>query len=217
MIRPYYEDKLTKLYIGDSRDILPRIKDKFEAIITDPVWPNVPKGLIKGSKDPLYLFNQVSKYFIDLSNCVMIQLGCNCDIRFLNGIPSELEYFRTCWLGYSDVNKKKGVLIDSNVLYIFGEPHILKNKEDLFLPGLFQQMNKKNKVSWHPCPRQLDHLIWIIDNYITVEGIVLDPFCGSGTTLIAAKMLGRKSVGIEINENYASLIRDSLCNVSYPE
>ena len=39
------------------------------------------------------------------------------------------------------------------------------------------------------------------------KGIVLDPFCGTGTTLYAAKILGRKSVGIDISREYLDLSR----------
>jgi site-specific DNA-methyltransferase (adenine-specific) len=37
------------------------------------------------------------------------------------------------------------------------------------------------------------------------EGIVLDPFCGTGTTMLAARNLGRKSVGIDISHAYIQL------------
>lgn len=42
-------------------------------------------------------------------------------------------------------------------------------------------------------------------------GIVLDPFCGTGTTLVAAKNLGRKSVGIDISRRYLELTQER-CN-----
>ncbi len=37
------------------------------------------------------------------------------------------------------------------------------------------------------------------------RGVVLDPFCGSGTTLRVAKALSRDSVGIELNEEYCRM------------
>jgi site-specific DNA-methyltransferase (adenine-specific) len=42
------------------------------------------------------------------------------------------------------------------------------------------------------------------------NGIILDPFCGSGTTCVAAKMLGRKYIGIEINAEYCEIARERL-------
>jgi DNA modification methylase len=45
------------------------------------------------------------------------------------------------------------------------------------------------------------------------NGIVLDPMCGSGTTLLVAKKLGRHYIGIDINEEYVKMARERLAAV----
>jgi len=44
------------------------------------------------------------------------------------------------------------------------------------------------------------------------NGIVLDPFCGSGTTLLAAKKLHRRYIGIEINPTYVQMAEERIKN-----
>jgi DNA modification methylase len=43
---------------------------------------------------------------------------------------------------------------------------------------------------------------------IPEDGIVLDPFCGTGTTLLVARDLGRRSVGIDISRHYLQVAQD---------
>ncbi len=57
----------------------------------------------------------------------------------------------------------------------------------------------------HPTAKPLALMRHIIDEDRTPEGTILDPFMGSGTTLRAAKDLGRKSIGIEIEERYCEI------------
>ncbi|WP_341793739.1 MULTISPECIES: site-specific DNA-methyltransferase [unclassified Rickettsia] len=52
--------------------------------------------------------------------------------------------------------------------------------------------------------------IWFIELFTEKNDLVLDPFAGSGTTLIAANKLGRKAIGIDTNEDYIDLIFNSL-------
>lgn len=57
----------------------------------------------------------------------------------------------------------------------------------------------------HPCPRPLDTMRYLVARLAPPSSIVLDPFAGSGTTLRAAKDLGRKAIGIEIEERYCEI------------
>jgi modification methylase len=42
------------------------------------------------------------------------------------------------------------------------------------------------------------------------DGVVIDPFCGTGTTLVAAKLLGKKYIGIDISEEYVEYAKRRL-------
>ena len=62
----------------------------------------------------------------------------------------------------------------------------------------------------HPCEKPQDMLQHMIQCSTREGDTILDPFAGSGSTLIAAKALGRKSVGIEMNEQYCEQIATRL-------
>jgi DNA modification methylase len=68
----------------------------------------------------------------------------------------------------------------------------------------------KEAVRLHPTQKPVKLLIKILKEYSGVGNIVLDPFIGSGTTLVAAKELGRKAIGIEIEEKYCEIAAERL-------
>lgn len=210
-IKPYYEDEYNILYHGDASEILSYLNKNFEVIITDPVWPNAPNHLISGRETPCQIFQKSAFHFDRLAQRVIIQLGCNSDPRFLNAIPQKLQYFRTCWLGYGNPNYKEQIVVDANVAYVFGLPPTNKTE---YIPGHIVQIEPKEKVDWHPCPRQEFHLDWLIKWFVS-EGPILDPFCGSGTTLVSAKKAGIKSVGIEIEKKWLDKIIERLKKTPY--
>jgi site-specific DNA-methyltransferase (adenine-specific) len=65
--------------------------------------------------------------------------------------------------------------------------------------------NNATEENGHPCPKPLPVIKWIVSR-VSLEGeTIIDPFMGSGTTLRAAKDLGRKAIGIEIEERYCEI------------
>jgi len=89
-------------------------------------------------------------------------------------------------------------------------------------------MNKQEFISWtnglwtfngeskkrvgHPAPFPIELPRRCIKLFSYVDDVVLDPFMGSGTTLIAAHMNNRKSIGIDIDKDYCALAKKRLIN-----
>jgi DNA modification methylase len=55
-------------------------------------------------------------------------------------------------------------------------------------------------------------LEWIIKKWTKEDDVVLDPFMGSGTTIVACKKLGRKCIGAEIDKYYFDLAKERIDN-----
>jgi site-specific DNA-methyltransferase (adenine-specific) len=72
----------------------------------------------------------------------------------------------------------------------------------------------KERAGWHGCQMPEQLLGRIIKACSNPDDLVLDPFCGSGTTLVAAKKLGRKFIGFELSDDYAAQIQSRLRTVS---
>jgi len=65
----------------------------------------------------------------------------------------------------------------------------------------------------HSAVFPVDLPTWFIKLFTDSNDIVLDPFIGSGTTAVAAKQLGRRYVGIDINEEYCQMSRQRLVQI----
>jgi site-specific DNA-methyltransferase (adenine-specific) len=75
-------------------------------------------------------------------------------------------------------------------------------------PSVMEWQYTKN--SFHPTQKPLCVLKPLIEAYTQPSDLVLDPFCGSGSTLVAASRLGRRAVGIELDEQYIDVARGRL-------
>jgi DNA modification methylase len=63
-----------------------------------------------------------------------------------------------------------------------------------------------HKPEWqrlHPCPKPLEEMEWLVRHLSRPGDIILDPFAGTGSTLLACKLLGRHYIGAEISRLYA--------------
>ncbi len=65
-------------------------------------------------------------------------------------------------------------------------------------------------VKMHPTQKPLNLMMWCIEHNSNPNDLIFDPFCGSGTTCVAAKRLGRRYIGIDISTEYCNIARKRL-------
>jgi site-specific DNA-methyltransferase (adenine-specific) len=63
---------------------------------------------------------------------------------------------------------------------------------------------------FHPTQKPVGALIPLVKAFSLAGEIILDPFCGSGSALLAAKVTGRRYIGIELQESYCVVARQRL-------
>lgn len=81
----------------------------------------------------------------------------------------------------------------------------------LRLPDCINHAPKE--LTWHPCPKPLMLYRWLIERCGTGDGIIFDPFMGSGTTAVAAEKLGRRYFGCDISPEYVEMARKRLARI----
>lgn len=79
---------------------------------------------------------------------------------------------------------------------------------ELRVPSTWQKFN--TQVGLHPTQKPLDLMAYLIRTYSNEGDTVLDPCAGSGSTLVAARQEGRKSIGIELDERYCEIVATRL-------
>ena len=94
------------------------------------------------------------------------------------------------------------------------EPHLVYGRRinNLYMHDYFQTKSSPKKQTFgHPCPKPIEWAEWFITRVARRDKILIyDPFCGSGTTLVAAKKLGHNYIGSEITKEYCDIANNRL-------
>lgn len=190
-LEPFYQDECCTIYNADCAELLPEL-GRFDLLLTDP-----PYGL--GDKWKGGCWKTVSGRLWDNKTP-------EWDVKVFDGLPLTVADTLIIWGGnYYPLEPTNSWLIwDKCQKHSGSEAELAWT--NLSLPVRIFRMSrveaycgKDAKV--HPTQKPLPLMRWCL-TLVPVAQTILDPFMGSGTTLLAAKLEGRKAVGIEINKKY---------------
>ena len=201
MVTPYYEDAHAGIviYHGDCREVLPTLADKsVDLVLTDPPYGwNVDYG--EQTDDTLDNWRALMRWsvpeFRRVARCSILP---SCQINQLVWIYATCPPdWLLCWYKGSPGTASFVGFNDWEPHLVYGKP--VRPMHDYFhaTPEAFD--------NGHPCPKPVRWARWLIGSASSEGDTILDPFSGSGTTLLAAKQLGRRAIGIEIEEKYCAL------------
>lgn len=100
--------------------------------------------------------------------------------------------------GKEDANPKGRVPM--NIVGLFDEP---KHQKYFYAPRVTRK--ERGEFNDHPTPKPISLMTYLVRLFTPAGGVVLDPFCGSGSTGIAALNEGRKFIGIDLEQHYIDI------------
>jgi site-specific DNA-methyltransferase (adenine-specific) len=215
MIRPYYEELGIQIYHADCREVLPQLPlGSVDLVLTDP-----PFGV--GFRYPGQ-YHDTREQYIDwmwptlmhAERCIKngymgVFQSASCARLWAQWFPREWELIALPkvfgrWYQNHRIQKQTDY-----VLYWTVGDAISRNTKghkrvprDFFVS--YEVCVTANRPN-HPCPRPLDTMLFLVELLSEPHSMILDPFMGSGTTLLAAKELGHHAIGIEIEECYCEV------------
>lgn len=203
-MRPYYEQDGITIYHGDCREILPEInRSDIGVILTDPPYGIAhPTDYASRKRAALAACRDYPKVHGDdepFDPAPILDMG-KPTLMFGGNYFADRLPATSGWVVWDkqrpeDLDQATAELAWTNFVKGVRVYRYLWN-------GMIRA---GNETLDHPTMKPAALWRWVMGLRWTPEGTVLDPFMGSGTTLRAAKDLGRRAIGIEIEERYCEI------------
>lgn len=213
MKKPYYEHGGITIYHGDCMEILPLLP-KVDLVLTDPPYGLGEKhngGGGKGKSSWKHLPDVAKIFDMKRPDSSVFKLLLNASehqIIWGGNYFADLLPPRMCWLVW-DKGLHGFTTSDFEMAWTSWQKAARRfeyccSNERGFAPGSDES---RQVINAHPTQKPLRLMAWCIQqaDYWNKPLTILDPFMGAGTTLRAAKDLGRKAIGIEIEEKYCEI------------
>ena len=200
MIAPYYQDDHVTLYHGDCREITEWLTG--DVMVTDPPYGMAYVGnfgreatkRIAGDNDT------------SLRDAAIEAWGVRPALVF--GIwrcprPAATRHLLVWDKGAIPGNGDLSIPWGNSAeeVYVLGGGFVGRRRSNVIRCDRLSATSAEHPN--HPTPKPLGLMRSLIE--YCPPGVIVDPFCGSGSTLRAAKDLGRKAIGVELDERYCEI------------
>jgi DNA modification methylase len=205
---PYYDDgNGIVIYLGDCRLILPHL-EPVDLVLTDPPYgigiasKNLGQGRSTGIESTKMIYGDWDRERAGTAIFRLIEEKAKHAIIWGGNYYADVLPASQCWLVW---DKRDGLpqrsYADCELAWTSFDKatRLMASRWDGFIREGGEARNG------HPTQKPLELIKWAIEQAPPECMTILDPFMGSGTTLRAAKDLGRKAIGIEIEEKYCEI------------
>ena len=232
-IAPYYDSGGVTIYLGDSRDLLPLLTTTADAVVTDPPYNiGTPQRITdtRSADKPLIggdfgVFDNgavtpaewvpMARRLMRRGGVLLAFYGSRSLDRLLLADPEMevIQDFHWCKSNAPVPMRKVGFSWATETGYAMrrrGERHRV-NTDAGFSPNWFSSpVCGGAERTDHPTQKPLSVMLWLIRHWTFPGDLVLDPFAGTGTTLVAAKQSGCRAVGIERDRRWCDVAASRL-------
>jgi hypothetical protein len=228
---PYYQDDAVTIYNADCRQVLPFLQ--FDLLLSDPPygvtqqeWDTIDSVFEMIRLAPLAVFTTGERLLAHLINAmpdryrhIWVWDRVNHNTDFLNASRRPMRSHELIAVfsknpqykfqpvmrpGFHKVRQTQSV---TNGNGSYGNKNAEKGygtiKTELHPRSIIDFPGSKSNSQLHPTQKPVALFEYLMQSY--PAALTVDPWMGSGTTLVAAKQLGRKAVGIELNEKYCEI------------
>jgi len=227
-MKPYYEHAGITIYHADCRDVIdhlaPHYAEKlFDLLLTDPPYGI---GVAKRGQVGAGVRTKTNGYAVldatDFGNVVWDGDTCADVLPKLRALAKYQIVFggnyyelppSRCWLVWDKANEGTDYA-DCELAWTNLDKAV--RKLTFRWNGMLQGAGVPKEERLHPTMKPEPVMRWALIQAPHDVKTVLDPFMGSGTTLVAAKRLGRQCVGIEREERYCEIAARRLQQEALP-
>jgi site-specific DNA-methyltransferase (adenine-specific) len=218
----YEPDELNvnTIYNGDCLELMKKIPDEsIDMILTDPPYAiNFHSGYRKNKYDKIK--NDDNLNWLDAFVDEAYRVAKNNTAHYIFCSQHNIDKFKIAfekkfifknllvWVknntGMGDL-KRNFASRTEFILFLQKGRKLINGKRN---DNVLYYKRTGNKL--HPTEKPIDLLRHLIEKFSNVNDVVLDPFAGSGSTLVAAKEMKRRYIGIEIDSKYFVIAKKRL-------